>query len=211
MRNLEGQRFGRLIALRHSGRWQRRGKKEWFWLCRCACGKQVRLQTSRLTTGSTNSCGCLKIESNKFHSVTHGMTGSPEWLAWMRIKARCYNKNHDKYRYYGQRGIKVAASFRKSFTAFYKEIGSRPSVRHSVERVDNSRGYEPGNVKWATMSEQRRNRRDSLRLITVGGVTRCLTDWQKMSGLNYETIRYRLKSGWNAKDAIFTASGRIPR
>jgi hypothetical protein len=123
------------------------------------------------------------------------------------MKARCLNKGNDKYRYYGGRGITIAREFAESFQAFFDEIGPRPSKGHSVDRIDNSKGYAPGNVKWATMSEQRRNRRDGLRMLTIDGKTKCLTDWAKESGLNYETIRFRLKKGWSPKEAVFKRVG----
>lgn len=206
MRHLEGFKKEMLLVVRAVGKFRGYGKKEILWLCKCECGKTKKLPTSRITCGSDVSCGCYRKEMKGRYSLTHGMAKSPEWHAWLRVKARCYNKKHEKYRYYGGRGIGVATSFKNSFEKFYAEIGPRPSPKHSVERIDNSRGYAPGNIKWATMSEQRRNRRDGLRTLTIDGQTKCLTDWVASSGINYETVRFRLKEGWAVKEAVFTPS-----
>jgi hypothetical protein len=87
----------------------------------------------------------------------HGMTGTPEYRAWLGMLARCYNPNVKYYERYGGRGIKVCDEWRNSFENFYAYIGPRPKGT-SVNRIDNDKGYEPGNVEWATQQTQVRNR-----------------------------------------------------
>lgn len=84
---------------------------------------------------------------------------TPEYRAWADAKYRCFNPNAADYYKYGGRGITMCDEWRNDFDAFLEHIGPRPSAKHSLDRVDNERGYEPGNVRWATKSQQNINRR----------------------------------------------------
>jgi len=97
---------------------------------------------------------------------SHGLTKSgekppPEYIAWQRMKDRCLNKNCPDYHRYGGRGIKVFSGWVNDPVAFINYVGPRPSPKHSIDRIDNNLGYEPGNVRWATMREQSRNQRST--------------------------------------------------
>jgi hypothetical protein len=87
----------------------------------------------------------------------HGMAGTVEYQAWKSMKGRCYRPNYPNYRRYGGRGIKVCDEWSNSFTAFIKHIGMRPSINHSVDRINPDGDYEPGNVRWADAHMQSRN------------------------------------------------------
>lgn len=91
----------------------------------------------------------------------HGMVKSPEWLAWRAMRVRCNNQSSPKYPDYGGRGIKVCEEWQNSFLAFYNYIGNRPGKGYSLDRIDNDGNYEPGNVRWATYSQQNNNQRRS--------------------------------------------------
>lgn len=86
-------------------------------------------------------------------------SGRPEYRAWLSMRARCHNPRHPDYGSYGGRGIAVCESWRGSFEMFIAAVGPRPSAKHSIDRIDNDRGYKPGNVRWATAKEQSANRR----------------------------------------------------
>ena len=107
----------------------------------------------------------------------HGMTGTIEHSAWINMKQRV---NHKKYL---ERGITVCELFQKSFLAFYREIGDRPSPDMSVERIDNDKGYEPGNIKWATPKEQSNNT-SKCKLITYKGETHNIKQWSENLGFH---------------------------
>lgn len=92
----------------------------------------------------------------------HLKTKTPTWNAWINIKQRCLNPNNSGYKYYGGRGIKICHNWRKSFPSFLRDMGERPSKKHSIERINNNRGYSKTNCKWATRFEQARNKRNTI-------------------------------------------------
>jgi hypothetical protein len=89
---------------------------------------------------------------------THGMSSTPEYFAWAAMLSRCHNPANPRYDDYGGRGITVCDRWRADFAAFLADVGRRPSPAHSLDRIDNDRGYEPGNCRWATAYVQARNR-----------------------------------------------------
>ena len=91
--------------------------------------------------------------------MQHLMSKSPEYKVWSSMKNRCTNEKAEKYRIYGGRGISVCARWLESFSAFYEDMGGRPTGKHSIDRIDNSGGYEPDNCRWSTAKEQRANQR----------------------------------------------------
>ena len=149
-----GQRFGRLSVI---GRvpsppaGNHRGHA--YWLCRCECGRDVSVRADRLRSGETSSCGCLRIGQK----TINGGRNSPEYEPWRSAKRRCFNPKNEHFDRYGGRGITMCPEWRDSFEAFLRDVGPRPSPRHSIDRINNDGNYEPGNVRWATKREQMLN------------------------------------------------------
>lgn len=202
--NLAGRRFDRLLVLRYAGKSSpSHGPPRPLWLCRCDCGAERVVVAGHLRSGHTRSCGCRQ--------TIHGGTDTPEHLAWSDIKARCCNPGHASYPDYGGRGITVCDRWRNSFPAFLEDVGPRPSPSHSVGRVNNDRGYEPGNVTWQTATEQMNNRRNSRRL-TFRGETLTLSQWAARLGVSRSRIQNRLDRGWTVEEAFTLPSAtRGPR
>lgn len=155
-----GDRFGRLVAVSRAPN-SPGGCVRWH--LSCDCGGSTTSAASNLQRGKSRSCGCLMRELVAERRRTHGRASgdrkTPEYNAWQAMIQRCENQNHAAWKNYGGRGIAVCERWRDSFENFLSDIGERPSDEHSLDRIDNSRGYEPGNCRWATWSTQQRNRR----------------------------------------------------
>lgn len=129
------------------------------YVCLCDCGTQIVAYWSNLTRGATKSCGCLKRENSSLLRRTHGLTGTPEWNIWTGIRKRCYAKAARNYHFWGGRGIRMSREWKADFLAFLRDMGQRPSPKHSIERRDNDGHYCKENCYWALQFQQVRNRR----------------------------------------------------
>lgn len=130
----------------------------------------------------------------------------PEYHVWRNMKKRCTDPRHDHFKYYGGRGIRVCQRWLVSFSNFILDLGPRPSPKHTIERLDNNGNYEPGNVKWATDEEQRRNRSDNSK-ITWNGETLTVTEWAHRLRIPVETIARRVRRGWSPEKVVTTPRG----
>lgn len=116
----------------------------------------------------------------------------PTYAAWCSAKERCYNARHKKYPLYGGRGVRMCDRWRASFESFLADMGERPGACYSLDRFPNKEGnYEPGNCRWATISEQNSNKRTNT-FITHGGETRTLSEWSRLLGWSNSGLRHRL-------------------
>ena len=156
--DLSGRRFGKLAVQSLSGTLTfPSGGCSRTWLCLCDCGNAVHIGTNNLTTGNSKSCGCGRIEAIS----THRKTKSSEFRVWQQMIQRCDNPKTHRYDAYGGRGIKFCMRW-LSFENFLEDMGPRPSMKHTLDRRDNDGDYEPSNCRWATKSQQARNRRANI-------------------------------------------------
>ncbi len=135
----------------------------------------------------------------------HGHAGRlakrpPEYVACDHMKRRCLNKQHPAYKDYGGRGIGICESW-LLFENFLKDMGNKPSAKHTLDRINNDGDYEPGNVRWATRKEQARNQRNNRR-ITFGGECLTVTEWAERLNIDRLLIYRRLSWGWSEVDAL---------
>lgn len=194
--DLSGQTFGRLLVLAETDRFVNdRGKSLRRWLCRCACGKEVVVRQANLRQRlGTRSCGCGKLDMLRNRKI-HGLSRSPLYHVWRGMLGRCANHNHSEYGRYGGRGVTVCPTWKASFVAFRRDMGDPPFPRAQLDRIDNDGPYCPYNVRWATPSQQARNRRSN-RILTYGGVEKTLVEWSEDRNIKLKTLWNRLKRGW---------------
>lgn len=155
MLDLAGQRFSRLYVIEKEGK---DSHGHYFWKCICDCGRVVSKRSNSLKTNNSSSCGCLRREITGGLKKSHGKSSTREYAVWRSMRRRCNNSKDKSYFDYGGRGIKVCSRWNE-FSLFLKDMGERPSNKHSIERLDNNKGYEPSNCTWATQSQQAKNRR----------------------------------------------------
>lgn len=199
--DLIGQRFTRLVVV---SRAENDGRGEARWHCICDCGNAATQNSKNLRRGLVRSCGCLRREQATAMGAagrTHGMTASSEYRIWRGAVKRCHDPDCPAYRNYGARGIHVAQEWRTNFKAFFDHIGPRPSSDYTLDRIDNDRGYEPGNVRWATYETQGNNRRTN-HIVTVDGVDMTLAQAIRIKGQKSNVVRQRLAIGWNIERAL---------
>lgn len=193
--------YGRLKAIQEVKK-----KPRSVWEFQCSCGKKVKKIAAKVRCGHTKSCGCLKKEVQQSYGqrmkpkvTIHGKNNSNIYRVWVRMKQRCYNPQDKAYKHYGGRGLKVSKSW-QSFENWYRDMGDKPTPKHTLERIDNNKGYSKQNCKWATMLEQGNNRRNNVRL-TYNGKIKTISEWAREYNLGFVTLKYRLKK-WNINKAL---------
>ena len=145
-----------------------RAQKKWgvkpFWHVQCECGAEDDVLGAALRQGKANQCRRCRAKEFGIRSTTHGQARvgkiSSEFRIWSGMKDRCTNPHSEHWRLYGGRGIKVCERWMTDFSAFFVDMGARPSAKHSLDRFPNNDGnYEPSNCRWATQKEQIHNQR----------------------------------------------------
>ena len=179
--NITNQKFGRLTALSPT---KLKYQNKILWNCECDCGKFITATTNQLKTGNTTSCGCYKKEILSKHK----MSKTSEYIILSLIKQRCLNKKSKDYKHYGSRGITICDRWLESFENFYKDMGPRPSLNHSIDRIDNNGNYEPSNCRWATKKEQANNTTRNVYFI-YNGTKLSIENISIITGLKSRTIR----------------------
>lgn len=203
--DITGRRYGRLVVLGFAGRYILNGKpRGLIWLCRCDCGKEIKVRYSNIEHCAQTSCGCGREYWRKHGFASRSASKArAEYSIWKGIKKRCFDHNDPSWGRYGGRGITICNEWKDDFPAFFAHVGARPSSRHTLDRIRNDGNYEPGNVQWATRAEQNRNTRRNL-LVTHLGVTRTVADWADDFGILRGTVYARIRAGWDPLDALLT-------
>lgn len=135
----------------------------------------------------------------------HGLKNTRLFSIWAGMKNRCHNSNTPNYHGYGARGITVCDEWKNNFQAFYDwSMKNGYSDDLSIDRIDNDKGYSPDNCRWANCKQQSTNRSTN-HIVTINGVSKCLAEWCEDYGINYKTVKDRLKRGWTYEDALSKA------
>jgi hypothetical protein len=186
-----GKIYGKLVVLVREPSFAKRA----LWRCRCECGREAVVRGDRLRSGRTKSCGVgnCRYPFRKARWV-------PGYKSWSAMVQRCTNPRSDHWKYYGARGISVCFRWRSSAN-FLADMGPMPAPGMTIERIDVNGNYEPGNCRWATKEEQRRNMRCSV-YVQYRERRMLLMDVIRELGLSSDVVRARLKIGWSLDDAL---------
>lgn len=197
-KDLTGQRFGRLVVTGLKHKIHVGNRFRYYWQCICDCGNECKVRTDCLTSGNTQSCGCLHKEQaiknvSKHHS--HCQSHTRLYGIWQKMKDRCINPNTPCYSRYGGRGIKLCAEWTDDFSSFYHwAITHGYSDTLSIDRINNNGNYEPCNCRWITFKEQCRNRRTNI-IVDYQNEQMTLVEASELSGIPYSTLYARWHNG----------------
>lgn len=201
IKDLTGFIFGRLTVIGYSHKQiVARKKFEHYWVVSCSCGTTTKMR-GRSLVNRNRSCGCLRKENATKANTKHGLWHNRMYWILRDIIRRCHNSNDKAYKYYGGRGISVCDRWRfgendkSGIECFVQDMNERPSKNHTVERIDNNKGYSLDNCKWATMKEQGANKRSNV-IITFNNKTQSLLEWAKELNLRPGLLHNRRTKGW---------------
>lgn len=193
--DITGQRFGLLVAVEIDRSFNKtghyRGNK---WICKCDCGKTKSCLITNLTRGLSASCGC-----KKGRKPVHGLRRNPVYNSWHEMIRRCEDPRAAQYKNYGGRGITVCERWHK-LENFYEDMGERPPGK-SIDRKDNNKGYYKENCQWSTCDEQNKNKNNNVK-VSFNNQNRTISEWSRITGIDFCTLRGRLKAGWGAENAL---------
>lgn len=189
--DLTGRKFNRWTVLE----WHHATKSAQYWTCRCDCGTEKVIWAADLKRGMSKSCGCYKDEMSRDRLTTHGRARHAAYKSWIKAKTRCSLGPKDRsYHLYAGRGISVAKEW-DTFEAFWSDMGETWFKGASLDRIDNDKGYEPGNCRWATPKGQANNRRTNHIIPTPIGPMN-ITQAAEAFGIDRRTIYSRIRYGW---------------
>lgn len=193
IRDLKGQKFGSLTVLKDSG--ERTKNRAIVWECVCDCGNYHKTPGTPLLKGATKTCGCGRREYGK----THGLSNSKLYERWTSMLSRCYPTYSKSHLYY-KKGIKVCSKW-KSFKCFADEMGSGFEPWMTLDRIDNSKGYNKDNCRWVDTYTQCVNRK-GVNMVTRNGLSYPLKRWCRELDLPYNKVLYQVQKGVEPETAV---------
>lgn len=203
MKDLSGNRYGKWTVIGFG----KKSKTTYYWDCICDCGTRRFVNASSLKRGMSKSCGCAEPKKNPWH--THGGRSDRLYGVWRGIKTRCYNKNDKSYKDYGARGIAMCDEWKNNYASFKEwaiKNGYDDTAKKNVctiDRIDNSKNYEPSNCRFANMKTQSNNRRSN-HFLTLNGESHTIKEWSEITGMSYAMLKKRVQFGWDDEKILKT-------
>jgi hypothetical protein len=185
------------------GRWTvvQRGELKEKWLCRCECGTEKMVLGHNVAAGKSRSCGCLQRQTIGDIRRSHGLSGTPIYQSWFGMLRRCSDPSRRDYQFYGARGIRVCERWHTA-DRFFEDMASSWFEGATLDRLDSDKDYYPENCRWIRQNDQWLNRRNTIWTESPWGKI-TLRDAAIISKIKYETLRYRVKQGWNARQIFW--------
>lgn len=196
--DLTNERFGRLVALKISGRDKNR---HLMWECVCDCGNIKNIAGTSLIEKYTTSCGCYHRETKSKYNKKHGKSGHKIYKVWLSMKSRCYG-NDKKYEKNYKGRIFVCDRWMDSFQNFFDDMFLSYKEGLSLDRINNDGDYCPENCRWTTPEVQSNNKSNNIKY-TVGNETHSAKEWEKITGIDRALIARNIKRGVPVQEAIY--------
>lgn len=195
-----GQRFGSLTVVR----FERMAGRANAYLLQCDCGKTSVTTAQKLLKGKTRSCGCVRAA--RHGHARHGGKASRAYSKWGGMRERCLNPSNKNFSDYGGRGIAICERWQK-FENFLADMGEPPEGM-TIDRINNEGNYEPGNCRWATVTEQNRNKRTSA-ILEYRGERRTISHWAESLGVSKSVLRYYIRKAELPIEYAFARCGEL--
>lgn len=194
-KDISGRRFGNWKVI---GRTKQTGaSRNAMWMCVCDCGVRKPVLGTHLRAGRSagcRSCSGAKISKSK---TIHGECGCRTYSCWMNMRSRAASNKTLEARRYAIRNIPVCPAW-SSYKSFVADMGHCPSDTHTIDRIDNTRGYSKENCRWATQTQQQRNK-SSNRIVDYCGEALCVSEFAERLRLPYRLVADRIRSGWTTE------------
>lgn len=204
VKDLTGQKFGRLTVMELTGKKTKSGNA--IWICQCECGNITEADSGSLRVGYKVSCGCFAKDHARSLNISHGGRNERLYLVWMDMRRRCRDEKDENYKNYGGRGIKVCKEWQDYavFRNWALTHGYDKNAKYStctLDRIDVNGNYEPSNCRFVNMKVQCNNKRNN-RVIEFNGETMTAVQWARKLGMNDSIVSKRLNAGWSIERAL---------
>lgn len=186
-KDITGQRFGKLVAIKLDHIDIKPKSTVHYWLCQCDCGNTKIIRKVDMLRGKIKSCGCITIENAK-KRAKHNYFNTKPYHVWHDIKQRCLNPNNKAYKNYGGRGITICEEWKNPETFCKWSYANGYKEGLSIDRIDVNGNYEPSNCRWVDIKTQQRNKRTN-NLLTINNITHCVTDWAEILGISLWQVK----------------------
>jgi len=158
----KGDKIGKNLIYIEEAQKGKHGRKANF---QCHCGNFFITTIQYVKDCKTTSCGCLSSRNtfnarNVERSTKHGLEKHPLYKRFRHMLDRCYKETNNRFYTYGARGIKVEPYLQKleNYITYIESLPNAYGEGLSVDRIDNDKGYQRGNLRWVNSFIQNANK-----------------------------------------------------